>query len=476
MPQAFWRKHEALAGVLVDGRDYYRAFYDAARRATRSILLLGWQFDSDVLLLRGEDAPHGAETELLAFLDGLCRARPGLEVRVLAWDHSLVFALEREAFQKVVFDVATCKRFHFRWDDTAPLPGSHHQKVAIIDGRIAFLGSQDICQSRWDDSTHAPDNPLRTCRHGVPYKPYHEVQAMVTGEPARSLVDLFATRWRVATGDALDVERLVAPMRHDPPPVTVSLPRARVALARTMPARLGHEPAQEIRAQLVRAIHRAERMIYAETQYLTSCAVREALVQRMSDRKRPLDIVFVVPRRPEKLKEELTVGLAQRTVLTDLARAARENGHRLGVYDVAAGRDAWVYVHSKLVIVDDRFLSIGSANLTNRSMSIDSEVNASWEAEAGDRALVHAIRRVRTRLLLEHLGGAADVRAVVRPEGLVARLDAIAESRRGRLRAHPIDVEEPTLLERALQELACEYLDPADGAETMPPSARPSAA
>ncbi|HEY8074816.1 MAG TPA: phospholipase D-like domain-containing protein [Labilithrix sp.] len=463
-PNAIWRTHDALAGVLVDGRDYYRAFYEAARHATRSILLLGWQFDSDVLLLRGEDAPHGhtrGDLELLGFLDGLCRTRPDLEVRVLAWDYSLVFALEREAFQKVVFDVATCKRFQFRWDDTAPLPGSHHQKVAIVDGRIAFLGSQDICQSRWDDSAHVADNPLRTCRGGTPYQPYHEVQAMVTGDAARSLVDLFVERWRVATGEPLDAEGLVSRGDHEVPPVTLPLPRARVALARTMPRGAGHEPAHEIREQLVRAIRGAERLVYTETQYLTSGAVRDALEDRMRDRSRPLEIVVIVPRRAEKLKEELTVGLAQRSVLAELARAAEENGHRLGVYDVAAGGDASVYVHSKLLVVDDRFLTIGSANLTNRSMTIDSEINASWEASSADRELARAIRRVRVRLLLEHLGDGADVRAVVRPAGLVDRLDAIARARAGRLRMHPTDDEEQSLFARTMHGLALEYLDPA---------------
>jgi phosphatidylserine/phosphatidylglycerophosphate/cardiolipin synthase-like enzyme len=459
---ARWRIHGAArTGVIVDGRDYYAAFYEAASRATRSILLLGWQFDSDVMLLRGEDAPSGADLELLAFLDGLCRARPNLEVRVLAWDHSLVYAFEREVLQKLLFDVSANERLEFRWDATAPWPGSHHQKVAIIDGRIAFLGSQDLCQSRWDDSTHRADNALRTSRFGLRYKPYHEVQAAIAGDAVRSLVDLFVDRWRYATGEELDPARF-APRRGDAamPPLTIDMPPARVALARTVPEGPGRPEVHEVRSQLVRAIASAEKLVYAESQFVTSSAIRDALVRRMQDKSRPLDVVFVVPHRAGNFKEALTVGLAQRDVLAVLARAAQENGHRLGVYDVEAAEDVFVYVHSKVLVVDDRFLTIGSANLTNRSMTMDSEIHASWEADRRDGALRAAIRRVRARLLLEHLGDAAEARIVAAREGIVTRLDAIADSRRGRLRRHALDVEEPNALARAVGEIACEYVDP----------------
>ena len=68
------------AGILVDAAAYYRAFYDAALQARRSIILSGWQFDRGVSLLRGDDVPPGAEVRLLAFLNRLCKQKPELEV------------------------------------------------------------------------------------------------------------------------------------------------------------------------------------------------------------------------------------------------------------------------------------------------------------------------------------------------------------------------------------------------------------
>lgn len=485
-PDTTWRIHDDVeSALLIDGRDYYRAFYRAAQQARKSILLLGWQFDSDVELLRGDDLPSGTapeDVQLLRFIDRLCRERPGLEARVLAWDHSVFFALEREVLQKLYFDAITGARLHFRWDDTVPLGGSHHQKVAIIDGRVAFFGSQDICQSRWDDSAHRIDNEHRLTR-GDWHQPYHEVQIALTGEPVRSLVDLFVARWRGATGEALDREDLIDGAHHRDGaapfelPVTLRLPTARVGLARTIPEIPGREPVREVSALYVRAIESAEQLVYIESQYLTSCAIRDALAARMADSTRAkLDIVIVLPHKPERLKEEMTIGVPQASLLSLLKREAERHGHRLGVYNVVVGQTlegdpVHVYIHAKLMIVDDRRFIVGSANLTNRSMSIDSEIVAAYEARPDDRELGHAIRRVRVRLLLEHIGAAGRVRDLVRPEGLVARLDALVARGEARLVRHDVQDEEPSVLVKTIHDVALEFLDPWESPNEKCPAA-----
>ncbi len=465
-----WRVHpQTRSGILVDARDYYRAFYQAARQARRSILLLGWQFDSDVQLVRGKDLPAGIAPEdvtLLRFLDGLCAARPELEVRVLAWDHSLWFALEREVLQKLAFDLRTSDRFYFETDATVAEYGAHHQKVAIIDGRVGFLGSNDIAQDRWDTSAHRCGDPLRVGRGGQPCKPYHEVQAAVTGAAARSLVDLFVERWADATGEQLDANALVAPS-SDPFPaqVTMPMPDATVGLYRQLPHRLGRPPVREARDLFVASILGAERSIYVETQYLTSEVVRDALVERMHDlRKPPLDIAIMLPQKPEALKEELAIGATQADVVAQLVETANQTGHSLGLYNVCApqehGDGLYVYIHSKLMIVDDTQLMIGSANLNNRSMSLDSELVGAWMAETPDDTLGRAITRLRKRLLSEHVGLEFDG-ALFERVGLVERLDELAASRRSRLRHHDLEGEEPSFLMKIGQKIASAYADPA---------------
>ena len=482
-----WQVHEHVrSGLLIDADDYYRAFYVAALEAKRSILILGWQFDSDVQLLRGGDVPHGRdpkEFELLLLLDRLCRERPELEVKMLAWDHSLIFSLEREVLQKIVFDISSCDRLQFKTDGTVPWGGSHHQKVAIIDGQVAFMGSADICQDRWDTSAHVSHDPLRVSRKDVPHKPYHEVQAVFGGETARLFVELFAERWEHATGTKLDTEQLVSHENDDlleRIPVTLPMPTAPVGFSRTVPAGEGRDHVHEIRDLYVRAIQRAEHMIYIETQYVTSKCVRDALVSRMKDTARPkLDIVLVLPQKPEKLKEEVFIGGTQADVVSEIVAAARETGHALGIYDVAIpngnGTDAFVYIHAKLMIVDDVFFTMGSANLANRSMTVDSEINATWVAQAGDHELHAAIRRARVRLLLEHLGDVPDgVRVAAGRRGLVARLDRVARKGKGRLRQYDLRRETPSAIAKAMSDLANDYVDPTDGIEPLPPESVPS--
>jgi hypothetical protein len=136
-----------------------------------------------------------------------------------------------------------------------------------------------------------------------------------------------------------------------------------------------------------------------------------------------------------------------------LRTAAGDTGHALGCYYTQpAGADEeaprTTYIHSKVMAVDDRFLTVGSANLTNRSMGIDSELHASWDTGGTDARLARAIRRVRVSLLAEHAGlsGVRAVGGLVPIAGLVGRLDAVAAARGSRLRCH----RRPTPAQQAL--------------------------
>jgi phospholipase D1/2 len=148
------------------------------------------------------------------------------------------------------------------------------------------------------------------------------------------------------------------------------------------------------------------------------------------------------------------VGLTQAKVIGDLRAAAQGSPHRVGVYytvphtDDGKEPERATYIHSKLMIVDDRFLTVGSANLTNRSCVVDTELNLSVETEQEGDELARCIVHARRSLLLEHLG----VEELDEREGLVALLDDWAGHKKGRLRIHP----SPTEKER----LALEVIDP----------------
>ena len=440
-------------GLLVDARDYYVAFYRAALEARQTILITGWQFDRGVKLLRGPDValarPMGGEVRFLPFLDALCKRRPGLHVYILAWDFHLVLALEREWLQRLYFHWATHEHLHFRFDDSHVRHASHHQKFVVIDGVVSFLGGIDICEARWDDRRHRVANRLRVTR-GKPQKPYHDVQAYFRGpEIAAALGGVFCDRWRRAGGDPIQLpprsQANVAGATGRPAPRgALAFPPGPVALSRTDRVGKRARSIHEIRALLEHAFEAAQQLVYAETQYFSSRVLWDALLRRLRQARRPkLEIVLLVNERAEAVKEEIAVGLRQVQIIADLRRAAAETGHAFNAYfTIAEGRARKpTYIHSKLMIVDDRLLTVGSANFTNRSLGVDSEINASWETARGrNRRLEAAIRRTRVSLLMEHIGGrggAKLARRLARPTGLVSFLDRLVASRRGRLRALP---------------------------------------
>ncbi len=390
--------------------------------------------------------PAGAEVRFLKCLNGLCESKPDLQINILAWNFHVAFALEREWLQRVFFHWLTHARFRFLFDDCPVSGGSHHQKFVVVDGRLAFLGGMDVCESRWDDRRHQAANPLRLSR-GRPVKPYHDVQVYLTGgDAAATLQELFVDRWMRAGGDPLV---LPAPSggEHRPelPKGSIPIGASPIALSRTDPRAPGEEII-EIEQLFLDAIDAAERLIYIETQYFSSRKIYEGLVRRLRATDQPaLEVVVVVNERAEALKEELAVGLRQAKILEGLRRAVKGTAHHLGLYHslCEGANDTFkgTYIHSKVIIVDDRFLTVGSANLTNRSMGVDSELHASWEASAPSpesARLTRVIRRVRVSLLAEH-AGAAGVRAIraFHPiGGLVARLDDLSRRPGARLQMH----------------------------------------
>ena len=192
------------SAVIVNARAYYRAFYWSALAAERYLWIAGWQFDSEVELLRGEDARDAPlPVKFLAFLDALCVRRPELQIQILAWDYSLVYALEREWMQALKFKVGTPDAVRFEFDVHPRPGGSHHQKFVVVNGVLGFAGSLDICDARWDDRGHQPNDPLRVNVGGDPVHPNHEVQAAITGPAALALAELFRARWRRACGEEL---------------------------------------------------------------------------------------------------------------------------------------------------------------------------------------------------------------------------------------------------------------------------------
>src|SRR6185436_4894661 len=196
------RNCEAVArasrvAFLIDGEAYFRAFMQAAEQAERSILILAWDFDSRTVLSFGEDGSPGIT--MGEFLNGLARRRWRLRIRVLDWDYPMVFGTDREFPPLYGMSWEPHRRVQLRYDATNATGASHHQKIVVIDDRIAFVGGFDFTCRRWDTCSHRPDDSRRSAG-GKPYPPFHDAMMAVDGDAAAAVGAIARERWHAATG------------------------------------------------------------------------------------------------------------------------------------------------------------------------------------------------------------------------------------------------------------------------------------
>lgn len=405
------------AAPLVDGAAHFPALADAMERARHGICILGWDIRSDLVL--DPDRPE----PLRRRLDRLVRANPGLEVRILVWDWIFVYGLDREPLPWLWLGLLTHERVHFELDDRHPPGGAHHEKLVVIDDRLAFVGGIDLTAGRFDTPRHDPRDRWRG--RGKP--PFHDVMLMLEGPLAARLGAFFRERWRLATG-----EELRAPPAHGgSSPWSDRIEPwwrdVRGALARTDPGPGDADPVREIEALYCAAIGAARRTICIENQYLTAVAVREALAKRLG-RGDGVEVVVVTTTAYEGVLEKTVMDSGRERFVARLQEAGRGDRVRvLAPMIDGPGGPMGIVVHSKLMIVDDDFVTVGSANLANRSMGLDTECNVALVADPGRAETREAVRRLRETLLAEHLGCSREefAQAVERSGSLVAAVDAL---------------------------------------------------
>jgi len=430
--KVFWRGRCDRVVPLIDGMDYFTVLAQMMEQAERRVLIVGWDFRTDTVL-----DPETGEP-LKARFERLLRQKPELEIHVLIWDWIVGFAMDREPLIDVT--LSGIDRLHFHFDSAHPPSAAHHEKIVVIDGTVGFVGGIDITRGRIDDSRHRSDNPLLGGAHTV-----HDLMFMVECAAPLALEKHVLDRWRIATGRVLDPtppdERrrgeLAWPKEHAPWWRGVQL-----AIVRTKAALEEDPEIREIEPAIMDAIGAARETLYIENQYFTMRSVVDAL-QRQLQRHPKLEVVIVLPKMSPSLFENLVMDTSR----ADCVRQLRDGPHGDRVAVVYprrvpddGGEPHDITVHSKTMIVDDRLVMNGSANLAHRSMGLDTEVSLILEAEEDEEEARAAMRRLRMRLLGEHLG--------LSPEETVEALSArpsmvglIAERSDATRRLEPIGVE-----------------------------------
>ncbi len=394
--------HANRMAVIIDAEDYFLRLKAAILQARHCILLVGWDFDARVELDRGDRSPSSIPNRIGKLLHHAIQCNPSLRVYMLRWDLAFLKMPFRGTTPFFLLDWLGGNRLHFHLDQQHPPGGCHHQKLVVIDDSIAFCGGIDVTEGRWDTPAHRDDDPLRRGAHGYAQDPWHDVTTAVDGQAARALGDLARARWFAANGWQPESPPRCA--SYWPESLRPTFEDVQVAISRTSPEYGDQAAVREIEALYLAAIASARHSIYLESQYFSAHRISEALAARLAELDGP-EVVIVNPQRAQGWLEEKVMGAARGLLLEQLKKADHRGKLRFCTPVTESGAD--IYVHAKVLVVDDTLLRVGSSNINNRSMGLDTECDLAVEAAPSDpvdAALRVGIRRVRDTLLAEHLG------------------------------------------------------------------------
>ena len=348
--------------------------------AKESIHLASWFLTPEMRMIRTPDRqvePRQGSGGPTAFLPLIARKADEVDVRILLWPGSVVgkFSSRKvKALHRLL--VRSNPRLRARLDNREHFSHCQHQKALVIDGRLAFVGGLDVTAfdaDRWDVQRH-------TYREGLNW---HDMHWQIEGPCVADVAENFRQRWNALA--PRDPVRPVAP----PEPLAGG---SAAQVQRTIPK--GNYPFAPqgifgIAYAYRRAIARAERFIYLENQYLWSPEITEALCDAIRrGRRTGLRVALVLPAHPNVGK-----GDTDRHV-QELLDA--DEGH--GIFRPYALYTSWhdqaegcykyrpVYVHAKVAVIDDTWVTVGSANLNGRGMATDSEINVTTTDPAVARA------------------------------------------------------------------------------------------
>ena len=416
-----------LVTPLIHGRRYFRRLHEVLGQTCAGDLVFftDWRGDPDERLA-------GPGTEVVTVLGGL--AERGVHVRGLIWrshpDQAGFSEQENLRFAETI-NAAGGEVF---LDERIRRAGSHHQKLFVVhhpsdpNNDVAFVGGIDLCHGRNDDENHHgdPQAIIMDHRYG-PTPAWHDIQVEIHGPAIGDLTETFSERWsdpqRMDRGPWRRRLAVAARQQLHPSPLSAitHIPGAAgphaVQVLRTYPSkrppyRFAPNGERSIARAYAKAFRRARRLIYLEDQYLWSADLANTLGDALRLNSE-LRLVIIVPKYPDD--DGRISGPPNRIgQLRAIGHLREIGGPRVAVYNLEG--DRWpIYVHAKICIIDDVWMTVGSDNFNRRSWTHDSEISCAIlddtlderqpidPAGLGDRARALA-RNTRLGLWEEHLG------------------------------------------------------------------------
>jgi len=358
--------------ILIDGAQALPKIAAALAGARSEVNIAGWHLTPDFGLSRDEGARR--------LRDLLGELAERLSVRVLLWAGAPlpVFSPRRAQMRQVQEELTRGTKVQCALDSHERPMHCHHEKLVIVDGEVAFVGGIDLT-SLGGDRFDTNDHPTRG-KIG-----WHDASTRLRGPAVADVSAHFASRWMEVTGERAPVA-----------PAAPASGRVDVQVVRTVPEKIyDFLPRGDFRIleSYVRALRSAQSLIYLENQFLWAPQIVEILLDKLRDPPSgAFRLVILLPAKPNNGADDT------RGQLGLLAEADDGAGRFLAatLSSRTGGLSGPLYVHAKIGIVDDAWLTVGSANLNEHSLFNDSEMNV----VSCDPALA---RDTRLRLWAEHL-------------------------------------------------------------------------
>jgi phosphatidylserine/phosphatidylglycerophosphate/cardiolipin synthase-like enzyme len=445
---------------MVDGEENFRLKYQKMTEAKSSIYIANYDLDLNLQLIRRDTTPSSLRIHSLIAspcrskslensVDGatddrdytlqnllIQKAMQKVDIKILVWEprgivrnlpNSRKRGLE-ERRKKIEGILEIAKRYGIedyltiRLDSKAPtLTSGFHEKIMIIDNQIAFCGGQDLSLGKWDTSAHDFDNQLRD----LGGEPWHDIHAMVEGPIVWDLIYHFNQRWVYSIWkDIRQVKKIVKPASVGSYLFSSFASTAlsftgkgdtEITALRTWKqlSENGHgldydsngiQGSGSVCAWYDTMFNKAKESIYIEDQFLfQDKAITKILVNRLKEQK-DLKIITVGPMEPN-LPGFVFGTISKESINhinSNLAALRKAGQDRVRTYSLISqhntskDRRKQIYIHSKLMIVDDKWVTIGSANTDKDGLEYSTEF---------DLGIVSSdlSPRLRVKLWCEHL-------------------------------------------------------------------------
>ena len=362
--------------VLIDGEEALPAIAEELRQARSHVHLTGWHFSPGFVLER-----TGEEVILRNLLADLAER---LDVRVLIWAGAPLplFRPSRREMRQIRDDLTAHTKIECALDANERPMHCHHEKTIVIDDRVAFVGGIDLTSEsgdRFDSHEHPPRASVG----------WHDASARLQGPAVGDVAEHFRMRWHEVTGKTL------SPVRPSPRAGEVD-----VQIVRTVPERIyTASPKGDFRIleSYIRALQAAKQFIYIENQFLWSPEIEAVLHDKiLHPPHADFRLLLLLPSKPNNGADD-TRGMLAHLIEAD-EEANSDSGRLLACTLFARSGNLAdpIYVHAKIAVIDDNWLTLGSANLNEHSLFNDTEMNiVTHDADLA--------RQTRLRLWAEHL-------------------------------------------------------------------------